>query len=434
MVSYAPRGQSQTRPGLRPQYIPTPRAEKVLLGAFYLSTFGLLLSNKVVLFGDLSAIVIAACVAAARGNRSRYSLPLATSLYVLILFYILASFGSNFPGWYPALLGVRKTVPPFIFLVAGSLWPRDGARLVRSVLFLLLAACAASLVLHNLVPSVEDAVNRKANQYTGLYAGVPRLQGVFAGPFHVALAGLTLVLASAGLPGIWRNSALRFAAAAVGVTVLLEASVRSGWLALAGGLLTLTFFRRQRVPRVVRVAAVLSAGGVVLLGNLQAVLFQSNAALESLTHWQSDSRLLNRFASYREALSLVGRHPLFGWGPGSAADTLDRYFQNGVHVTAHNMLLAYAVEIGLVGAAAVVAMLVTSGFALCRLAATSAVGAWGFSLLVAFLVFGASGTAVDAAPVSSLVFLLVGLAMSSSPELAQPRGMARAGEMRHAQQ
>jgi O-antigen ligase len=404
------------RPTTRPAYLSTRRAETLLIGAFGLSCFGLLLNNTAVLVGDISAIAIASSVALGRGRKSSYAAPLAVCLYVVVLLYVLASFSSNFPGWYPALLGLRKMVPPWIFLLAGAVWPGDVTRLMRRVLLLLLGACSASLALHNAAPGVEGAIVRRASEYTALYAGAPRLQGVFAGPFHAALAGLTLVIASAALPRLWASRSLRVAAGAVGVAVLVQASVRSGWVAVMAGLLVVFAFgpNGRRVSRAQRIGGL--AGGLLfaVLGNLQALAFQNNAALESLTHWRTDNRFLNRIETYREALGLVGKRPLLGWGPGSAADTLDNFFQNGVHVTAHNMFLAYAVEVGIPGAVAIFAMIILGMAALTRGVGKAEASTFGLGLLVAFVLFGASGTAVDAAPVSALVLLLVGLAAAST--------------------
>jgi O-antigen ligase len=157
---------------------------------------------------------------------------------------------------------------------------------------------------------------------------------------------------------------------------------------------------------------VVALSGVAVVGvatNLQSLVLRSNSTLESLTHWQTDSRLLNRFDTYRQANDLIQRRPFSGWGPGSAADTFDRYFRNGVHVTPHNLLLVYAVEAGVLAALVVAGMIATVAVVLARRSSMARAASFGLAALVAFLVFGATGSAVDAAPVSSMLLFLVGL-------------------------
>jgi O-antigen ligase len=328
----------------------------------------------------------------------------------------VSAFGPNFPGWYPALLGLRKALPPWILLVVGAAWPCNRVRLIGRLVTLVLLICSACLLLHNAAPGLEAAVTRSAGTYTSLYAGKPRLQGMLAGPFHAALAGVVLVVCAVGLPAIWRVRWAQLLSAAVGVLVLFQANVRSGWIAAFSGLLVVIALRptRRGLPRAMRVVMLIGALSAAVLTNLQSLLLRNNAALESLTHWRTDTRLLNRLETYRQAGALIRQRPLTGWGPGSAADTLGRYFENGVHVTAHNMFLAYAVEAGVAAALIVVVMLLVAGSALLRASQDSAVAVTGLGLLAALVVFGATGTAVDAAPISWILLLVVGLAFGSS--------------------
>jgi O-antigen ligase len=390
------------------------RTEWLLVAALTLSTFGLLGGDRIVLIGDVVGLMIVLAVTLWRGVPYGQSNLIGACVYVLLLLYVITSFGANFPGWYPALLGIRKTLPPWVFLFCGCVWPGNAERLVRRLVLLLLWACIVSLVLHNFAPSIEGGIARAANKYTGLYAGSPRLQGVFAGPFHAALAALLLILVSLGLPSVFPDRLLRLAAASVGLLVLLQASVRAGWIAAFAGLLMLFALRPsgRLATRLPRAIAVIGALALAFAAQAQSLAFQSNRALESLTHWQTDSRLLARFDTWREARALIEARPLIGWGPGSASDTLDRYFGGLTHVTPHNMLLTYAVEVGLLGAVAVAMILVVVGRMLFQSARSSHLSAVGFALLFGFVVFGATGTAVDAAPVSWIVLCIVGLGAS----------------------
>jgi len=392
------------------------RVERLFVGALFISAFGLLVGTNVVLVGDVSVLLLATTFTLLRGSEHAYFRALAGLLYLLVTVYIVSAFGPNFPGWYPALLGLRKALPPWILLVVGVAWPCDRVRLIGRLVTLVLLICGACLLLHNAAPGVEAAVTRSAGTYTSLYAGKPRLQGMLAGPFHAALAGVVLVVCSLGLPAVWTARWLRLLSAAVGILVLFQANVRSGWIAAFSGLLVVIALRptRRGVPRAMRIVMLAGALGAAVLTNLQSLVLRNNAALESLTHWRTDTRLLNRLETYREAGALIRERPLTGWGPGSAADTLGRYFENGVHVTAHNMFLAYAVEAGVAAAMIVAAMLFVAGRALLRASHDSAVAVTGLGLLAALVVFGATGTAVDAAPISWILLLIVGLAVRSS--------------------
>jgi O-antigen ligase len=392
------------------------RVARLLVCALFISAFGLLVGTNAVLVGDVSVLLLATTFTLLRGSEHAYFPVLAGLLYFLVVMYIVSAFGPNFPGWYPALLGLRKALPPWILLVVGAAWPCNRVRLIGRLVTLVLLICSACLLLHNAAPGLEAAVTRSAGTYTSLYAGKPRLQGMLAGPFHAALAGVVLVVCAVGLPAIWRVRWAQLLSAAVGALVLFQANVRSGWIAAFSGLLVVIALRptRRGLPRAMRVVMLIGALSAAVLTNLQSLLLRNNAALESLTHWRTDTRLLNRLETYRQAGALIRQRPLTGWGPGSAADTLGRYFENGVHVTAHNMFLAYAVEAGVAAALIVVVMLLVAGSALLRASQDSAVAVTGLGLLAALVVFGATGTAVDAAPISWILLLVVGLAFGSS--------------------
>jgi len=98
--------------------------------------------------------------------------------------------------------------------------------------------------------------------------------------------------------------------------------------------------------------------------------------------------------------------PLLGYGSGSAGDTLNEEFFGRVHITAHDMLLKYAIEGGVIGLVLVCALLVSIWLGLRKAGTREALVARG--LLVLLLVMGITGSVVEALPVSFWLLVVMG--------------------------
>lgn len=379
-----------------------------------LSVFGLALGGSTVAFvGEAAALAAAvtSIVIAPRPFSPQLRLTVVAIAGLLVI-YLIGAMGNNYPGAFPLLLGLRKSLVVWVFLATGAVWPeRYRLSTAKCLVRLLGVAAVTSLLLHAFAPAREQAISRAAGVYTQLYAGHPRLQGVFAGPFHAALAGIILVIVAVGWQGAVGGLFARSALLLLGGLLIWETNVRSAWLAVAaGGLAVIAFLPSGfKYGRGVRAVAVVGAV-LIFVPSMAGSVVRDNSALASLGRWQEDSRLSNRVEDWRIAAHAVAERPEIGWGAGSAGDTLDRYFPPPLfHVTSHNLLVKYAVETGVVGLGLIICMLVAAFAALTRSRSTDPSSrATALALLIGLLVFGATGSAVDAVPVSWVLAFLVG--------------------------
>lgn len=341
---------------------------------------------------------------------------------------LLALLHPNVPDLQTGLLGMRKTVLAFGGLILGCAIASHQRRSAeRTVIFFLALAMVASIVGHFFVPAIEQAVTtRAADEYTAIFDGQRRLQGVFSGPFHAAMCGVTLVawgLARWRTGGRWPAWVLLLGAVGTYLTL-----VRTSYIAVALAVVALimmagsigTFLRR----------AALAASGVVIVAAVAALSGRNLIEpLQSIANFSTDGRFQGRLPQYQIGLDLFGASPVFGWGAGSAGDTLGPAFRQGEHVTPHNLLLKFAVEGGLIG----LLLLVAVGVAVWRAIDRSTPGGQlGVAAVVGLLGLGLTGSAIDTLPVSYFVLMLAGLAIGSTAGPASP--YAAAHDRRNARQ
>jgi O-antigen ligase len=253
------------------------------------------------------------------------------------------------------------------------------------------------------------------------------MQGVFAGPFHAALASVFLCSWAVCR---WRDHQLWASAVlVVGAIGTYLTLVRTAYVAVALVLVTYLVVSTSSGAFLRRVGVLAVLGALVW-----SVLWFSDgtaaSTVQSIGNYSSDSRVLNRFPEYQRGLTMIGESPIWGWGAGSAGDTLGPQFESGLHVTPHNIILKFAVEGGLVGLFCWMALFVALWRGLraragqAQLAIISAVG---------LLAMGTTGSAIEALPVSYLVLLVVGLGVATKPddqtqlEVPASPGRSRAG-------
>lgn len=380
-----------------------PRSIVVLLAAYFASGFAPGWLAVIIQAG----LVIAAGAMVARSTQHR-SLGLPVLVLLLVVWWcVLLLAHSNVPNLSTGMLGVRKSTLAFVGLVMGWAWPgHSRINVERFVVWLLVAALSVSIVLHLVAPSIENGIVRGAGQATGEYLGHARLQGLFAGPFHVAMAASFLcVWATVHLR---RDKVLAPVAGAVGLLALWLSSVRTGYVAVVIGWLCLAVFVGtvgDRARRLCSLALVLVIGALLL----SAGLGDQAGGQRSVLALSSDSRFVGRIPQMTEAVHLIERSPLVGWGPGSAGDAMGDLFGPGaVHVTAHNVVLKLAVEGGLLGLVLVGLLLIR---VVRRVDATTPQGETALICGSVMAAFGLTGSMIDALPVSFVLFVLIGLAV-----------------------
>lgn len=325
-----------------------------------------------------------------------------------MLWWTLGLLHPNVPTLAVGVVGWRKSIFALVGLGLGAtVFARHRRFLERLIVWLLTAGIGLSIVIHIRFPGFESGVARAAGDETGTFGGVARLQGIYPGPFHVALAASFLVVWSCV-----RLRESRFVALTVLIVGLLGvhlAQVRSSYVALA--LATCVFVWRQEGTsrRVRTVLAVIAA--VIALSSVASPIGQGSA-FSSFSDLSGDDRLIGRFETWEAAGQLIASNPFVGHGPGSAGDTMAPEFIGADHITSHNVLLKWAVEGGAVGLLIVVAALVYVGRPLVRSRESPLDPA--LAGIVVFMVFGATGAIVEANPVSFFLATLIGAASAET--------------------
>ncbi len=297
----------------------TPRlglAMAILLPA---TLAGLLVPRSLsVAIQGLIFLYAAILVGGAIQRRSRVA-PAALASLAVIGVWLLLAVNPNTPSLSVAFAGARKVGFVYVALALGLLWAHGRTMSVeRTLTRLLLAAGVAALLVHVAAPGLEASFARSASEFTEEFDGQARMSGFYGGPFHISLLGAFLVLWG------WHSflskvEGPRVAAlfAAVGAALLLFAEVRSGYLAVALGVL-LTLLLRPGANRTRGQALALTLMVAVVVGFLLASGTIASNSISSLGHLGSDTRVESRLETYSAGFHLIGASPLFGWGPGAA--------------------------------------------------------------------------------------------------------------------
>ena len=356
---------------------------------------------------EVSVLGVAGFLVIIRPRALSGRVALLVCLTVLVyLGWIAQMANANTPSVEAGLLGLRKSVSVLGFLTAGLvLRPKDAAFTIRFVSLLLVASAALHLAIHLFAPGIEASVARAADQYTGELGGQPRLQGTLSGPFHAAMLGVVVVyLGSARISPI--RPTFRLPAISLGVAVVLESLVRTGLAAvmLIGACLALAQISSLRSVLLRFLMSV-----ACLLASFAASLRVVPGLISALL----DQRFTQRFGDWQESLGLIWERPVFGWGAGAAGDTLAPLYEpHFTHITTHSMFFKYLVEGGvLLGSLVTAAILLAVGTAIGR---PGHLLSWYFVPVMVVLFFGLTSSAVDAAPVSTLSFVLLGAGIASS--------------------
>lgn len=360
----------------------------------------------------------------------RQPIDLLLLIVAISLYWTIELLNTNVPSISIGLLGWRKSILFFVAVALGVLWLRDrvlaGVWLIR----IILVACWISLAIHNYFPDYEASITRAAGQWTSEFQGETRMQGIFAGPFHVALAGSFLFLVAFYAFGqIGKVTALL--CLLTGVATVAATEVRTGYVTMIIGALIWTVMRlRNRRTLFWLTLCTACLATVLLVGPSLSTSFsdwivKSNPVLASLSSISTDSRFLGRFDTWMEAFQAIRQAPLLGWGPGSAGDAMGDEFSNGVHVTSHNVGLKYFVEGGIVGGGIVAVCVLVAVVGLIR--SNAPCKPFGIAAALCLFAFGSTGAIVEAIPVSLVLAIFIGMAQPRS----RVEGTARSRRQPH---
>jgi len=345
---------------------------------------------------------------------------------IIVVIATLEIFHPNVPNLTVGLLGFRKSATFVLGIAIGLGWRGSRMHALRLAWWCMFAAASVSLVIHLMFPSIEQAIPRSADKYTASLGGMERMQGLMAGPFHVSMVGVFLVL-SALAPGVViRSRWVRVTAAVIGLSCVYFAQVRTGLVALAVGavvMMLVTGSARRWANRLILLTAV-GILCVVYLNSLTEYARQFTALRLLLDAGIDDTRFTRRFTTWSTSLEMIDRSPFFGFGSGSAGDTLGQYFTTGDRVTSHNTFLKYAVEGGIFQGLLFTSLCI--GLALAVRARRDPTR-FGVAAGMTLLIFGLVGAAPEALPISLGLAVTMGLCAQLTADRTAP-AVAESGD------
>ncbi|TCN49165.1 O-antigen ligase [Rhodococcus sp. SMB37] len=360
---------------------------------------------------SIGLLLLALGAAIFSGQRAYSTVVLPPAFFVCGYWAVLI-FHPNIPTTITGMLGWTKSVMIVVSILLGAVWLQSRVKATRFLIWLLNVACLGSIVLHLWFPQIESSVVRSADMYTGMFGGETRMQGIFAGPFHMALAGSFLFLY--GIFSVVDRGQRRIAIAsiAIGIVSLHLSMVRTGYVIILVGLLVGLLFKplRRRLVGYLRPAGLIAIIGVILVElifhPIQTAFFE-NEVVESIFGLSTDSRFEGRIFTWSHAWEMFLNSPVFGYGSGSSGDTLSVEFVTGNHVTSHNAVLKYLVEGGVIGLI-LVGWLVVVLFKAIRDAGHMSPEV--IAATICLVGFGLVGSTVESMPVILVLGVLLGLA------------------------
>lgn len=340
---------------------------------------------------------------------------------VIFVFWALLILHPNVPSLAVGLMGYRKTVFLLAGLVAGAAVCRALLPAVElTAMKAIASSVAVSIFIHLVLPSVEGSISRDAGEYTGLLNDQPRLQGVFAGPFHAAAA--CLVLVAWGLIRIRSHRTWAVICLLLGTVGMYLTLVRTAYVVLAlvvASIILSSTSIRAAAKRTVGAAVVVIVAVTVVSAFDPAAL----RVVDSIAGFSTDSRFLGRIPGYLEGVHLFAHSPLFGWGSGSAGDTLGNQFSGRSHITAHNIILKVAVEGGVAGLALWTALLAGLWK---KISFRTPQGMLALACGSVLVGFGMAVSSLEALPISWFICFVIGFALNekqpASSEILKERG------------
>ncbi|WP_083055473.1 O-antigen ligase family protein [Mycolicibacterium bacteremicum] len=359
-------------------------------------------------------VLVVIAIAAAQALTMRRTSADPTNIALLALSALVAVIGTleilnpNVPSLTVGLLGFRKSIAFVLGVVIGLGWLGSRMKGLRLVWWCMFVSASISLAVHLYFPMIAAAIPRSADKYTSLIGGIERMQGLFAGPFHVSMLGVFLVLSAMAPATVIRSGYLRVAAVLVGLGCVYYSQVRTGLVALGVGALVMVLVTGSVKQWVSRLFAFVGLALLAMLyiDPITQYLRQFTALRLLLDGGLDDSRFSQRYKSWSDGWEMIERSPLWGHGSGSAGDTLGPYFAGGYHLTSHNTFLKYAVEGGVLQGVIFIALCVGLAMAV---RPSRDVTRFGLAAGLTMLVFGLVGAATEALPVSFGLAVVVGL-------------------------
>ena len=318
--------------------------------------------DRVLVALGLGLVILGAPIVARRGSEGLAARAEGIeAVHILLGLTLLWAVGSALfagsllePDGFFALFDSLGLIPFALFLVAPLVFRSERERRVLSAVLLVTGAYLGLTALFEAV-GADALVFPKyiLDPAVGIHA--ERARGPFVEAVANGLALYACAVAALVSLSVWRSTALRVLA--VGVAILCGLGIiftltRAIWLAsVVASLVALAADRRLRRFLVPSVAV---AGVLVLV----AVLLVSTLSQQAEQRAGDQLPLWDRLNTNAAAERMIAERPLFGFGwdrySGANVDYLrqgEDYPLTGVGLDVHNVFLARAVELGLLGAA-----------------------------------------------------------------------------------
>ncbi|AJZ58777.1 O-Antigen ligase family protein [Paraburkholderia fungorum] len=242
--------------------------------------------------------------------------------------------------------------------------------------------------------------------------GFGRLSSKFLNPIHFGDIALAMGVLSVLSLNWWRKDRLlvriiKVAGLFAGLSASLITGSRGGWVAIPV-VAAMTLYLRSRgksrkwkVLLPLAIVAIL-AGVYVFSPTARDRVGDLSSDVVQYTHGNKDTSLGIRLQLYEAAVRIVASHPLLGLGGDGFRDSMQSFANSGLLTPAaaqlgrgeaHNQMLAYMTDYGLIGGLAVLAIYVVPGVLFWRRLAARTEPArraalMGLTFIVAFWIFG----------------------------------------------
>ncbi|MEF3121220.1 O-antigen ligase family protein [Kocuria flava] len=333
------------------------------------------------------------------------------ALGFVAIYWLLLILHPNVPSVLVGAQGYQKSILAISGLALGaSVRAHYRASVEVAIIKILSVAVFVSIIAYFWIPEITSLVNRDADEYTASFRGIPRLQGIYPGPFHVALSGLILVSWSLHR---WKTHRLLSKVAIIaGLAAMYLSYVRTVYVALAAIAIAMFILSASRPRKFfwLLLGSILTVPTYMFLRSGVTPVFD---VLRSLAQFTTDERFLNRIPEYLEGFDLFSRSPFLGWGSGAAGDTLGDEFQSGEHISPHNVILKILVEGGIIGLVPWICLFV---LVVKHLDRKSSAGKLSVSILVGIFSLGMTTASIEAVPPAYFAFVLVGLSLTNRQE------------------
>lgn len=135
--------------------------------------------------------------------------------------------------------------------------------------------------------------------------------------------------------------------------------------------------------------------------------------INSVFNMESDNRFIGRIDTWEIAINMIKKHPIIGYGVGSAGDTLAYYSVAFQYVTPHNMFIKLFVETGIIGLVLLIIILINL-FKQCIIETKGIKRYFYLSCFAVVLLNALVGSTISTFPIMSIFWIFVGMKRSEN--------------------